>query len=327
MGSFRKESLPIFHPRTVDISHHHLTLGSIPVGVDINLVTVGIHRTALILHIVGHLNKLRTGHAKVTHIEVVAGILTTLRQEHHRLFLIHVNTIKTLGMSRILIEEHILSLRSTHPVVIYLMAFVHIGELLAFHRGIIGRIIKAVTLPGGPGELCPFDMVGKQLTRLGIHYIKLLPITATSRNGIGRIFPVVREPYALECHRTVIGKAVRVKEYTLCSSQLIHHVKHTLVLQTVVLIDIPAPMSFERCAYLLIIAYFLQSLQQFSAERNLLQIGISNLILSLHPLGCCRRGVVFQPTIRVGYFHPEILINSIVFRCNGIIYLCLSGKN
>ena len=136
-------------------------------------------------------------------------------------------------------------------------------------------------------------MVGKQLTRLGIHHIELLPITATSRNGIGRIFPVVREPYALECHRTVIGKAVRVKEYTLCSSQLIHHVKHTLVLQTVVLIDIPAPMSFERCAYLLIIAYFLQSLQQFSAERNLLQIGVGNLILCLHPLGCCRRGVVF----------------------------------
>ena len=194
------------------------------------------------------------------------------------------------------------------------MILVHVRELLPFHRSIVSAVVKSIALPGSSCKLCPFNMIVQQLASFGIHYIDFLPVWTTTRNGIAGIFSIIRKINACQSYRTIIRKFIRIKKYTWFTVQAILYIQYTLVLQTVILIEVILAVFLERCTNLFIISHIRQSLQQSIAERYLRQIVVRYFVLSFHPCSSCSGSVILQPTIRVGYFCSKIDIYSIHFR-------------
>ena len=129
----------------------------------------------------------------------------------------------------------------------------------------------------------------------------------------------MREVDALQGHCSVVTQLVGIEEYTRLTAQLVHHIHDALVLQTVVLVEIPLATALARSRDLLVVSQLRQTLQQFAPEGDLLQIGVGHLVLCLHPCSRLGAGVVLEPTIGVGHFHTEILVDGTVFRSLGIL--------
>ena len=152
-------------------------------------------------------------------------------------------------------------------------------------------------------------MVVQELSRSDIHHVKLRPVGTASRHAVSHVLPVVREVNALQSHRSVVAQLVRVEEHARRTAQFVHHVEHTLVLQAVILVEIPLAVTLERCAYFFVVRHLFQSFEQLRAERNLPDVAVGNGIFCLYPCRSLRTAVVLQPAIRVFHLRSEIGID------------------
>ena len=162
-------------------------------------------------------------------------------------------------------------------------------------------------------------MVLCQLSRLQVDHVDLLPVAAAAGDGVGGILAVVREVDALQGHRTVGAQFVGVEEHAGLTAQLVHYVHHALVLQAVVLVEVPLAVTLPWRRDLLVVGQFCQPLQQLPSEGNLLQVGVGHLVLCLHPCCCLSACVVLQPAVGIGHLRAEILVNSAVLRGLGVL--------
>ena len=136
----------------------------------------------------------------------------------------------------------------------------------------------------------------------------------------------VGEIHALEGHRTVVAQLVGVEKHAGLSAELIHHIEHALVLQTVVLVEIPFALALEGSAHFLVVGHLFQAREQFGALGQAVEIGRGDGVLFLHPSGGLCAGVILQPTVGVGDFHAEIGVHGPVLGCRGIgDFLCHTG--
>ena len=154
-------------------------------------------------------------------------------------------------------------------MIVDLVPGIHVRELLALHWCVIGTVVEPVALPGSTRELRPFNMVLCQLSCLQVNHEDLLPVAATARDGVGSIFAVVREIHTLQGHSAVSTQLVGIEEHAWLTAQLVHHIHHALVLQTVVLVKIPLAVTLARRRDPFIVRQFRQSLQQLPTEGNL----------------------------------------------------------
>ena len=284
--------LPVLHAGLADVGHHQAVLGRAVVGVDEHLVTLVFKGYVLVVHVVGHLDELRALHAQVAHIQVVASSGTALVEEHHRLVVVELHAVEAFRVHGVLEEEHIVFLVGAQLVVIDFLYLVHVREFLAFFRRIVGTVEETVLQPVRTGELAPVDMVVEQTARLNVLHVDFHPVGTAARNGVGSIAAVLREANGLQGHRTVVAQLVRVEEHALLAAQLVHRVEHALVLQPVVAVLIPVPLAPEGSTLLAVVRHFLQPFQQLRAHRQLLQVGIRDGVLRLHPPRCLCAGVV-----------------------------------
>ena len=118
----------------------------------------------------------------------------------------------------------------------------------------------------------------------------------------------MREERPFQRHRTVRRQRVGVEEDAWLTAQFVHLVKHILVLQTVVLVEVPLAVTFAWCSNLLIVGEFGQSFQQLAAEGDAAEEISRHSILGLHPSGSLCRGVVLQPTVGVGHLRTKIFV-------------------
>ena len=199
-----------------------------------------------------------------------------------------------------------------------LVALVLHGELVPFLGDAVGAVEEAVALPGRSGELGPLDVVFQQFAGLHVHYVELLPVAAAARDAVGNQAAVFVERNALEGDGAVLAELVGVEEDARLAVGGVHFVKNALVLKTVVAVDVPfAVLVAAWYAYLLIVDHLGEAGQQFAAERNLVQVMGGVLVLGGYPGGRLFRVVVFQPAVRVCHFRSEVVVNSVVFPCNG----------
>ena len=208
-------------------------------------------------------------------------------------------------------------------MVIHLVAGIDVGELLALHWCIVGRIVETVAVPGCTRELGPLDMVIGQLSRLQVDDVELLPVAAGARHSVSHVLAVVREIRTLQGYGAVGAQLVGVKEYARLTAQLVHDIHDRLVLQPVIFIEVPLAVTLPWRAHFLVVGQFRQSFEQFLAEGYFLQVAVGHLILCLHP--CCRlaAGVVLQPSVGVGNRRAEIIVYGAVLRGFRILYsLC-----
>ena len=181
----------------------------------------------------------------------------------------------------------------------------------ALSGSIVGAVEEAVSLPGGPGELRPFDMVREQFAGGGVHHVELLPVASAAGNAVGRILAVVAEIHALEGHGAVFAEGVGVQEHARLPVRRILLIEHALVLQAVVLIKIPfAVGAAHGSAHLLIVTDLLEALQQLGAERNMSKVVRSRTVLGFDPGRSLVGTVIFQPAVRVGHLGAEIVVGS-----------------
>ena len=315
------DGLPVFHRGLVDIHHHDLIHRRTVVGQQIDLVVDGGDGRVGVVHVGDHLRKLRVAVFQVADIEDVARAAARLIEELHRLLVVDRRTEEVHRLGGILEEELVLLLLRAEAVEVDLVGGVlaRIGVALGF---VIGAIEEAVSEPGGPRELSPLDVVGQYLERLRVHHIKLRPVAARTRDGVGQVFAVVGETDVAQGHRAVSRELVGVEEdaSVLLLAQAVHLVEHTLVLKTVVLVEIPLArgLDIEGCSHLAVIGDFAQALQKFAAEGDLGQVVLCHLVLGLHPLHGGLRVVILQGAVGVGYFHTEILIHGVVRRRGGV---------
>ena len=131
----------------MDVGCHDTALGRTEVSIEIQTVALGIERLILEVHVVGHLDKHGILLPQVSHIEIVARTGTRLDEIHQRLVVVHIYAVETHWFGRVLIEQHILALRRTDLVIVDLHTSIHIRELLALRRSVIGTIVEAIAQP------------------------------------------------------------------------------------------------------------------------------------------------------------------------------------
>ena len=318
------EGLPVVDARVAQVGHHHLALVGTVVGLQYHLVADVVDELVLVVHVGSHLQELRVGLPQVSHKQVVACSGTTLVEHHDGLLLVHSHAIEALGVGGVHIEQLVIALGRADAVVVNLVAFVHRRELLALH-GVVGAVVESVALPCRAAEFRPHDMVVEGLARGGVEHIELQPVGPAARDAIGHVLAVVRKAHALQGHGAIVAQRVGVEEHPGRAAQLVHHVHHALVLQAVVLVEIPFAMFLERYARLLVVGHLAQPLKQFLALRDAVQKGIGHGILCLHPLGGLGTRVVLEPAVGVGHLGAEIFVYGIVAGCGGVVdALCRS---
>ena len=241
--------LPVGEARAVDVGHHETVARCAVVGEQVYFPSYGLYRRVLQFHVGRHPDKLRVGLREVSHVEVVSGSCPALIEEHHGFLLVHAHAVEAHRVGRILVEQPVFALRCAQFVVVYLVGGVHIAVFFAFRGRIVGTVIEAVALPRCPRELGPLDVVVEQAARDGIHHVELLPVAAAARDAVSGIFAVVGEGKSRQCHRPVGRQFVGVEEHTGVAfvSRTIHHVEHALVLQSVVLVEIPLLVLLVEC--------------------------------------------------------------------------------
>ena len=109
----RNQLLPVVEAWLADVCRHDASLGGTVVGIEVNLVAFVIDGRILVVHVVGKLYELGILLAQVAHKQVVACTGTSLIQIHHGLFLVDFHLVETLGLCRVLVEQHVLRLRRT----------------------------------------------------------------------------------------------------------------------------------------------------------------------------------------------------------------------
>ena len=181
-------------------------------------------------------------------------------------------------------------------------------------RSVVGTVVKAVAAPGSPGELGPLYMVFKQASVLHVHHENLFPVAAAAGNHISHVLAVVRKIGALEGHCTVVAEGIGIQEDAGLAAEFVHLVEDALVLESVVLVEIPlAVLLVRRRAHLFVVGNFLEPREYLFAGGKLFQIGLGYFILRLYPGSGLGGSVVFQPTIWIGDLRAEVIVDSIVF--------------
>ena len=231
--------------------------------------------------------------AQVANKQVVASTGSSLVHKHQGFLFVDTQFVETLGLCGILVEQYILRLGSTHLVIVNLHALVDMRELLAFFRTIVGRIVETVTLPCCTRELCPLNMVTGELTGLQVDDIEFLPVGTATGDAVSCPLAVVGEIDTFQGYRTIGAQRVWIQEYARLTAQLVHLIEHTLVLQTVVLVEVPLAVALAWCTNLLVVGQLGESVEQLLAEGNLLQVGVGHLVFGCHPGSSLCRGVIF----------------------------------
>ena len=181
---------------------------------------------------------------------------------------------------------------------------------------IVSAVVEPVTLPCGSGEFGPLNVVRQQLAGGGVHNIKLLPVAAASGNGVCEVLSVVAEKHSLEGHGAVIAQGIGIEHHPGLAVGAVHLVQHALVLQSVVLVEVPfTVLATHRRPDLLVIVHLLQALQQLATEAYAFEIMVGVPVLGLHPGGCLVGKVVLQPAVGIGHGSAEIIVNGRVFAC------------
>ena len=316
---FWDEFLPVLIARFLEVCHHQAILLCASIGEHVDVVADDFHRRIGLRTIARHLDELGVWLAEVTHEEVDALVHARLGEEHHRLFLVYAHAIEAERIGWVLIEELVLALRCTHLVVIYLLDFVLRRSFLALLWCIVGAVIKTIALPVGARELRPNDMVGEELLGLHVHHVDLFPVASASGDGVGEILAVIGEGDAFEGYGSVVAQLVWVEEHASFASELVHLVEHSLVLQTVVLIDIPLSVLLERGIDLLVVSHLLEAFQILVALRYLGEVSVGYGVLCLYPSRSCRTGIVFERAEWIRYFFAEVFVHRIVLRGGRIL--------
>ena len=175
---FSYQHLPVLYARLLDVSRHDASLGGTVVGVDVDFVAFVIDGRILVVHVVRQLYELRVLLAQVAYKQVVAGTSASLVHIHQRFFLVDADLIETLGLCRILVEQHVLRLRGAHLVIVNLHALVDVRELLTLRGTVVRAVVESVAQPCCSRELGPFNMVAGQLSCLQVDDVELLPVAA-----------------------------------------------------------------------------------------------------------------------------------------------------
>ena len=313
--ALRNKVFPVIAGRIMDVCHHDLVHRSSKVGEQIDPVAVRLHGQAGILHVGGHLHELRTLDPQILHIEVVTDVGTVFVEEGESLLFVDFQLIETQGLGGIAEIEFILALGSADFVIVNLVDLVLAAELVAIPlRSVVGTVVKTVAAPGSPGKLGPHYMVFKQAAILHIHHENFFPVAAAAGNHIGHVLAVVREIGALESHRAVVAEGIGIQEDAGLAAEFVHLVEDALVLESVVLVEIPFAVLLVRGrAHLFVVGDFLEPREYLFAGGKLFKIGPGHFILRLDPGGSLGGSVVFQPTIWIGDLRAEVIVDSIVF--------------
>ena len=128
----------------MDVGRHDTTLRGTIIGIEIQAVAFIKEGGILIIHILGHLDKQGILLTQVSHVEIVAGTCTCLNEIHQGLLFVHLYVIEAHGLCGVLKEQLIVALRGADLMIVNLHTCIHIRELLALRRSVIGTIVETI---------------------------------------------------------------------------------------------------------------------------------------------------------------------------------------
>ncbi len=222
-------------------------------------------------------------------------------QRREFLFLSNANANVEIAIRLVLPHEHIILLRIAQLVVIDLLEFAGRAELGAFGRRGVTAVEEAVLIEGGAAEFAPLDQVSGRLQRGEVVHHDLLPIAAGLLHAHGHV------PVVLAGADGVVGGGARgiqhvgVNEDLVLAVEPFAHVDYGLVLQAAVLPHEVAVAHAHGAIHFREVVELLVTLCQCAAEGDLLQVGIGDRVLALHPIGRLGARIVLEPAVGVGY--------------------------
>ncbi len=235
--------------------------------------------------------------------------------------------VEVEGLSLVFISYDILALRRAELVIVHFVIFVRVAEFLAGFGTSVGAVIEAVVFPRRIGEFGPFDMVGQEFFRCGVHYVDFGPVRAGARNGICGVLAVLAHENAGESHGAVIAQSVGVEEYLTFAVGSGGTVDDSLIVAAVVGRPVVvAVLAFPGSAAACETVERVETCVYFVAERNLREIVFGDFVLGLHPCQRGGSGVVFERTVGVGDNGTEYLVGGGVGRSLGIGDFCLMTR-
>ena len=105
---FSNQLLPVGDSRTADVGRHDAAFRGSVVGKQVDGAALVVDRIILVVHVGSHLYKLGILNAQIAHEEIVAGTGTALIEEHHGFGIVDRYGVETLGVGRVMIEQHVL---------------------------------------------------------------------------------------------------------------------------------------------------------------------------------------------------------------------------
>ncbi len=284
-----------------------LALGGVLVGHDVDFAIIHADDAALILHAADQLHIVGIAVLEVLDVDVVAlGI--ALPQEDVALVVAHAHLVEVQGLTLVLVLNVVLALRGTQLVVIHLLELV-LGRL-GILGGIIAAVEEAVTQPLRIGKLGPHDVVVEHTVLLEILDVDLVPVAAVAGDDVGQVATVVREVERLQGHGAVVAQCVGVEHHLVVAVGTVL-IEHTLVLQSVVLVEVEFVLYLEGSRHLLVVGEFGDALLHILAEGDLGQIVLSHLVLGIDPGLGLGAAVILEPAVRVGHLGAEVVVHRV----------------
>ena len=210
------------------------------------------------------------------------------------------------------VDQFVLALRRAELMKIDCLVFVGLRQGRAFPGLWITAVIKAAAVlgPGSTAELDPLNEIAGVLAGGDVPDAELLPVTARFRHAIDEPFPIFARRGLRQRGGAVFRECVWIKQHACFGFERFRHMEHTLILQTRVAVEEPLSTMLKRHAGALIVPGLLQSLADFGALRNGLEITKSHFVLGLHPGLCFITVVIFQPAIGIRHLGAVIIVDD-----------------
>ena len=170
------------------------------------------------------------------------------REDREPFVLGRLDSVETLRIRRVLIDQDVLGLRCADLVEIHLVVFVYRRLLLTLQWSGIAAVVETVAVPRHAGHFDPVDRVWQRLLGGKLHHLVLLPVRTAARDSVDGESGVPRRRERREPRRPVRRPGVGIDEHVRLAVHLLLDEEHALILEAFILPEeeVQAPCATAR---------------------------------------------------------------------------------